>query len=125
MAFDQFATEDLLKNFNGNKYMLVNVAALRARQINDGVRVYVKSDSRHPLQTALEEIAQGFIGFTLGADEISPEDLEPEEDVISFDEMVNLDGDFDFEDEEAFDIEPLDFEDDFAGMEEFGYEVEE
>ena len=52
----QATYEELFKKFRGNKYLLVNVAAYRARQINEGVEVYVKSPSRHPLELALEEI---------------------------------------------------------------------
>ncbi|HOX27905.1 MAG TPA: DNA-directed RNA polymerase subunit omega, partial [bacterium] len=64
MAFEEFTTEDSFHDFKGNTYMLVNVASMRARQINDGVEVYVRSRSRHPLQIALEEISSGYIGFT-------------------------------------------------------------
>lgn len=127
MAFDQYVTEELFNEFKGNKYMLVNVASMRARQINDGVEVYVRSRSKHPLQVALEEIAEGAVGYVAGADVQEIGEFEPESDAIAFDEMVNLDTDFDFDDEEAFDIEPMEFEDEFANFEETAseYELEE
>lgn len=114
MLFEDYSTEDNFEVFKGNKYMLVNVAAQRARQINEGTEVYVRSHSRHPLQIALEEVASGYVGFERATGEDHLEVIEPEEEILSFDEMVNIEADFDFEDDEAFDIEPIDFEDEFA-----------
>ncbi|MFA6448907.1 MAG: DNA-directed RNA polymerase subunit omega [bacterium] len=118
MQFAEFSTDKLFEDFIGNKYTLVNVASMRARQINDGVEVYVRSRSKHPLQVALEEITAGYVGYTQGLEASEVEELEPETDNISFDEMINLDTDFDFDDEEAFDIEPMEFDDEYAGLEE-------
>jgi DNA-directed RNA polymerase omega subunit len=118
MQFAEFSTDKLFDEFKGNKYTLVNVASMRARQINDGVEVYVRSRSKHPLQVALEEIAAGYVGYTQGLEASEVEELEPETDAIAFDEMINLDTDFDFDDEEAFDIEPMEFDDEFSGLEE-------
>ena len=127
MQFAEFSTDKLFEEFKGNKYTLVNVASMRARQINDGVEVYVKTRSKHPLQVALEEISAGYVGYTQGLDISEVEELEPETETIAFDEMINLDTDFDFDDEEAFDIEPMEFEDEPTGLEENAgeYELEE
>ncbi|HOO56216.1 MAG TPA: DNA-directed RNA polymerase subunit omega [bacterium] len=114
MGFEEFVTDESFKEFSGNKYMLVNVAAMRARQVNDGVELYVRAKSRHPLQISLEEISEGFIDFAYGYEDTESEFYEMEDEIVSFDEMVNLEGDFDFEDEEALDIEPMDLEDEFA-----------
>ena len=66
----RYISENYMKGFKGNKYLLVNVASQRARQINEGgVQVYVRERSRHPLDVALEEIRQGFIDFELGMPE--------------------------------------------------------
>lgn len=114
--FSRYISENYMKGFKGNKYLLVNVAAQRARQINDGVEVYVKTKSRHPLEVALEEIHEGFIDFELGA----PPELDeiPTDDLLSFEEMVSLEGDFDFEDEEPLDIDALDLDQEMLQYEE-------
>ena len=127
MQFAEFSTDKLFEEFKGNKYTLVNVASMRARQINDGVEVYVKSRSKHPLQVALEEISSGYVGYTQGLEISEVEELEPETETIAFDEMINLDTDFDFDDEEALDIEPMEFDDEVTGLEETAgeYELEE
>jgi len=127
MQFAEFSTDKLFEEFKGNKYTLVNVASMRARQINDGVEVYVKTRSKHPLQVALEEISSGYVGYTQGLEISEVEELEPETETIAFDEMINLDTDFDFDDEEALDIEPMEFEEEFTGLEENAgeYELEE
>jgi DNA-directed RNA polymerase omega subunit len=118
MAFEDYITDDNLLGFD-NKYRLVNVAAQRARQINEGVEVYVRTQSKHPLQIALEEIAAGFVDFDQTEEIEDIESIESEEELISFDEMINVDADFDFDDEEAFDLEPMDFEDEFTNEEDF------
>ena len=99
-----------LSEFGDNKYLLVNVAALRARQINDGVEIYVKSRSNHPLQIALEEIAGDHIEYSIGAEVEEPEVEEKLEGIFRFDDIVDLEGGFDLEDESAFDFEDLDIE---------------
>jgi DNA-directed RNA polymerase omega subunit len=104
--------EELFTKFPGNKYLLVNVAAFRARQINEGVEVYVKSQSRHPLEMALLEIQGGFIGYELGVPDEVVEDEPYDEDLMAFDEMVETDAALDFDDEEEeFDLEAIEFED--------------
>jgi DNA-directed RNA polymerase omega subunit len=127
MQFAEFSTDKLFEEFKGNKYTLVNVASMRARQINDGVEVYVKTRNKHPLQVALEEIAAGYVGYTQGLEVSEVLELEPETETIAFDEMINLDTDFDFDDEEAFDIEPMEFDEEFTSLEEHpsDYELEE
>ena len=80
--------EGLFKNFPANKYLLVNVAAYRARQINDGVEVYVRSKSRHPLDVAIEEIEAGFIDYELGVPEEIVEEETHDDDLMAFDEMI-------------------------------------
>lgn len=111
-------SESYMKNFKGNKYLLVNVAAQRARQINDGVETYVRIRSRHPLDMALEEIRQGYIDFELGA---APEiDTAPSyEDLMTFEEMLGVGEGFDLEDieEDSRDIEAFDLEDDLMDLE--------
>lgn len=114
----KFVTLENLEKMTENKYLLVNVAALRARQINDGVEVYVKTRSRHPLHIALEEINEGFINFSLGGGDDGSEDILETEDLFRFDDFVDLEGDFDLESEEAFDFEDIDFGDEFAEEEE-------
>jgi DNA-directed RNA polymerase omega subunit len=120
MDVGKYIAENYMKNFRGNKYLLVNVASQRARQINDGVEVYVKTTSRHPLDVALEEIKAGFIDFEMGA----PKEIEKVadyEDLITFEEMIGMEEGFDLEsldDEEAVDLEAYELDEEMLGMEE-------
>lgn len=109
----KFITPENLENLTENKYLLVNVAAFRARQINDGVEVYVKTRSRHPLHIALEEILEGYITYSLGGGEVEVEEIDEYDEIFRFDDFVDLEGDFDLENDEAFDFEDVDFGDEF------------
>ena len=114
MIEKEFVVDERLFTLERNKYLLVNVSAYRARQINDGVEVYVKTPNRHPLHIALREIMEGHIGYTVGESDLE-EEVKTEEDTFRFDEMLDLEGDFDLDDEEAFEIDELDYEAEFAG----------
>lgn len=46
-----------------NRYLLVVLAAKRARQLNRGAAARVESRSRKPTSTALEEIAAGKVDY--------------------------------------------------------------
>lgn len=112
MATEKFTKESMLTGFGSNKYLLVNVASQRARQINDGAEAYVKAESPHPLEMSFQEIGEGHIGFELGtkAPEIEEEILDDE--ILALDEMMSLESELDLdEDDEEFDIEALDLDD--------------
>lgn len=115
----KYIAETFMENFKGNKYLLVNVAAQRARQINDGVEVYVKHTSRNPLDTALEEIKMGYISFEMGA----PKEIEKTteyEDLITFEEMIGMEEGFDIEgmeEEETLDLEAYELDEEMLSLE--------
>ena len=46
-----------------NRYMLVVLAAKRARQLNRGAAAQVETKHKKPTSTALEEIAESKIGY--------------------------------------------------------------
>ncbi|MCI0547296.1 MAG: DNA-directed RNA polymerase subunit omega [Candidatus Rokubacteria bacterium] len=46
-----------------NRYLLVVLAAKRARQLNRGASAHIETKHRKPTSTALEEIAQGKVGY--------------------------------------------------------------
>jgi len=46
-----------------NRYLLVVLAAKRARQINRGANAQVESKHKKPTRVALEEIAQAKVGY--------------------------------------------------------------
>ncbi len=46
-----------------NRYMLVVLAAKRARQLNRGAAAQVETKHKKPTSTALEEIAEAKIGY--------------------------------------------------------------
>ena len=114
METEKFTRENLIKKFSGNKYILVNVASQRARQINDGVEVYVKAEARHPLEIAFQEIEDGFVGYNLGT---KPPDDEKEiidDELIVFDEMMSLEPTLEFEEEGTLDIGVLEMDEEEA-----------
>jgi DNA-directed RNA polymerase subunit omega len=54
-----------------NRYMLVVLAAKRARQLNRGAVAQVETRQKKPTSTALEEIAQAKVGYRV-RDEDAP-----------------------------------------------------
>ncbi len=48
-----------------NRYLLVVLSARRARQLNRGAPPQVESKQKKPTSVALEEIAQGKVGYRL------------------------------------------------------------
>ncbi|HEY7038947.1 MAG TPA: DNA-directed RNA polymerase subunit omega [Candidatus Deferrimicrobiaceae bacterium] len=46
-----------------NRYMLVVLAAKRARQLNRGAKAQVDTRHKKPTSTALEEIAEARVGY--------------------------------------------------------------
>ena len=46
-----------------NRYLLVVLAAKRARQLNRGAAAQVETKHKKPTSTALEEIAEAMIGY--------------------------------------------------------------
>ncbi len=52
---------EYMKKLQCGRYDVVTLVAQRARQINDGIEVYVKTSSRNPVAIALEEIMDGKI----------------------------------------------------------------
>ena len=54
-----------------SKYALVVLAAKRARQIKEGARPLVPTDSANPLTVALEEIAGGKVKYEFNAESLA------------------------------------------------------
>jgi DNA-directed RNA polymerase omega subunit len=81
-----YPSADKLNEFP-SRYMLVLLAAKRAKQLKEGAQPLVACDSNHPLTIALEEIAQGkikprFVESEVEVEEVIMESipLEPEEE---------------------------------------------
>jgi len=55
--------EQSLDNKVSNRYLLVVLAAKRARQLNRGAVAQVDTKRKKPTSTALEEIAQAKVGY--------------------------------------------------------------
>ena len=51
-----------------NRYLLVVLAAKRARQLNRGAAAQVESKHKKPTSVALEEIAQAKVGYRVKED---------------------------------------------------------
>jgi DNA-directed RNA polymerase subunit omega len=51
-----------------NRYLLVVLAAKRARQLNRGAAAQVESRQKKPTSVALEEIAQAKVGYRVKDD---------------------------------------------------------
>ena len=58
-----YPSADLIEENIDSKYALVILAAKRARQIKEGSRPLIKTDSTNPITIALEEIADGQIRY--------------------------------------------------------------
>jgi len=56
-----------------NRYLLVVLAAKRARQLNRGAQAQIESKQKKPTSVALEEIADAKVGYRL-KDEDAPKD---------------------------------------------------
>jgi DNA-directed RNA polymerase subunit omega len=56
-----------------NRYLLVVLAAKRARQLNRGAQAQLDSKHKKPTSVALEEIADARVGYRL-KDEDAPKD---------------------------------------------------
>ncbi|HEY7206361.1 MAG TPA: DNA-directed RNA polymerase subunit omega [Methylomirabilota bacterium] len=52
-----------------NRYMLVVLAAKRARQLNRGAKSQVDTRHKKPTSTALEEIAESRVGYRVKEDD--------------------------------------------------------
>ena len=60
--------EDIIKNV-GNKYLAINIASQRARQLNEkGISLFTAVAPRKPAPLAVEELVEGKIGYN----ELSP-----------------------------------------------------
>ena len=66
MAFPSL--EDALNKVS-NRYMLVVLAAKRARQLNRGAAPQLETRHKKPTSTALEEIAEGKVGYRVKDDD--------------------------------------------------------
>jgi DNA-directed RNA polymerase omega subunit len=53
--------EELLKNFEGNRYLLVSAAAKRAIKIASGEKKLINTEDTRPVNVALEEIKENKI----------------------------------------------------------------
>ena len=56
-----------------NRYLLVVLAAKRARQLNRGAQAQLESKHKKPTSVALQEIADAKVGYRL-KDEDAPKD---------------------------------------------------
>ncbi len=54
-----------------NRYMLVVLAAKRARQLNRGAKSQVDTRHKKPTSTALEEIAESRVGYRVKEEDAS------------------------------------------------------
>jgi len=81
----------LTKPFDKGTFVLVNVAAQRARQLMQGATPIVKTDSRKPAAIAIREVEAGLVPFYIldqlpdlletSSDEETTEPQEDEESV--------------------------------------------
>lgn len=72
---------DELENKFGNRYALVMIAAKRAKELQQGNPPYIRTDSKHPLTIALQEIEAGKYPLPEGAEaELPPVERSEAED---------------------------------------------
>lgn len=69
-----------------NKYLAVNVAARRARQLNQGDRPLVETNMVKPSTIALQELIQGKLEYRVRSLTPPPEELEEIDETLLDDE---------------------------------------
>jgi DNA-directed RNA polymerase subunit omega len=78
--------EDITK-FVGNKYLAINIAAQRARQLNEKGIPILSMSAKKPASVALEELVEGKIGYK----ELDP-NADVSEDLLIFHSDDDVDG---------------------------------
>lgn len=87
--------EDILEN-SGNKYLSVNIAAKRAREINaENSLPMLMANAEKPVTVAIDELSSGRIDY---------EELDQAEEPLEDSPFASIDGE---EDEEAEGVEEL------------------
>ena len=89
--------EDILEN-SGNKYLSVNIAAKRAREINaENSLPMLMANAEKPVTVAIDELSSGRIDY---------EELDQAEEPVEDSPFASIDGEEDEEAEEVEEFQP-------------------
>lgn len=77
-----YPSADKIEEQVKSKYALVILAAKRAKQVKEGSRLYIDTDSRNPLTVALEEIAAGEIQYKFDEDSLAGREARADQEAV-------------------------------------------
>jgi len=77
-----YPSADKIEEQVKSKYALVILAAKRAKQVKEGSRLYIDTDSHNPLTVALEEIAAGEIQYKFDEDSLAGREARADQEAV-------------------------------------------
>lgn len=77
-----YPSADKIEEQIDSKYALVILAAKRAKQVKEGSRPRIDTDSRNPLTVALEEIASGQIQYKFDEDSLAGREARADQQAV-------------------------------------------
>ena len=87
-----YPSADLIEEKVESKYALVILAAKRAKQIKEGGRALIKTDSINPLTIALEEIASGSITYQFDENSLAGREALADKEAVVGARDLEVDG---------------------------------
>ena len=87
-----YPSGDLIEKQIESKYALVVLAAKRAKQIKEGGRPLIKTDSVNPLTIALEEIASGSISYQFDENSLAGREALADKEAVVGARDLEIDG---------------------------------
>ena len=87
-----YPSADLIEEKVESKYALVILAAKRAKQIKEGGRALIKTDSLNPLTIALEEIASGSITYQFDENSLAGREALADKEAVVGARGLEVDG---------------------------------
>jgi len=87
-----YPSADLIEAQIESKYALVVLAAKRAKQIKEGGRPLIKTDSVNPLTIALEEIAAGSISYQFDENSLAGREALADKEAVIGARDIEIDG---------------------------------
>jgi DNA-directed RNA polymerase subunit omega len=87
-----YPSADLIEQQVESKYALVVLAAKRAKQIKEGGRALIKTDSVNPLTIALEEIASGAISYQFDENSLAGREALADQEAVVGARDLDTDG---------------------------------
>ena len=87
-----YPAADLIEENIDSRYALVILASKRAKQIKEGSRPLIKTDSTNPLTIALEEIAYGHIKYQFDENSLAGKEAISDQQAVVGRRDLEIDG---------------------------------